>query len=799
MQHLDAIKNRLRAELPDKGISHVLKTLEGMLPSNAPKYDLLIALKSDYKKLKLEMLQGLLSKEEENRQQANLRRRVLELLRGLEPADFEKKARRSYLAPEQKIKKGHVLYRIPKQMQLEQESRCLVRIAFDKEMIVEDLDIDEDTELRSGVRISDYMKVEIVDPSPDGVFDIRTTSESVQLIDADDFTEWKFYVKPKQVGEHVLELKVNIMLQIDGEVRVREKTLEESVVIITQAPAPADAEQPWQQFGEELHWFYPSEIKSTRSASAYNLTLAMAGSILGVFVFSIIGYFAWIFQEENPINPTIAEETEKAKEGIMIPAEQDSAVKQAGRKRAQKSEETQAAKTTEENPEQDTELDLGGNDLTSLPPEIRQLKQQQDQASEGTLAAVMTEENPEQDTELDLRGIDLTSLPPEIGQLNNLTSLFLEDNQLKSLPPEIGQLTNLTRLDLEDNDLTSLPPEITQLTNLTELDLGGNRQLEFKDICMAFASFPKSIRIDADNKYASNEDENILLIKVDGGLEILPPEIGQLDNLTTLDLEDNDLTSLPPEIGQLTNLTRLDLDNNQLTSLPPEIGQLTNLTTLDLKGNQLKSLPPEIWQLTNLTMLDLSVNLISTLPSEIGQLVNLAELDMRNTLIPPEEYKKVKKLLPNCDIEYDSTSLRLRSISSLPPEIWQLTNLTELELLRLSSNDLTSLLPEIGQLNNLTELDLGWNDLTSLPPEIGQLTNLTELDLSYNELTSLPTEITQLNNLTTLDLEDNQLTSLPTEIGQLTKLEELDLKYNNFSQTERTSIRERLPNCEIEF
>ena len=252
MQHLDAIKDQLRSELPQKGISYVIKTLEGLLPSKSPKYDVLVALKADYRKLKLEVLEGLLSKAEENRQQAQIRRRLLDFLRGLEPEDFDKKARRSHLAPEQKIKKGHVLYRIPKQMQLAQESRCLVRIAFDKEMIVEDLDLDEDTELRSGIRISDYMKVEVVDPSPDGVFDIRTTSEPVQLIDADDFTEWKFYVKPKQAGEHILELKVNIMLQVDGEVRVREKTLEESVVIITEAPAQDTAEPTWQSFEEGI-------------------------------------------------------------------------------------------------------------------------------------------------------------------------------------------------------------------------------------------------------------------------------------------------------------------------------------------------------------------------------------------------------------------------------------------------------------------------------------------------------------------------------------------------------------------
>ncbi|MCH2245973.1 MAG: leucine-rich repeat domain-containing protein, partial [Crocosphaera sp.] len=52
------------------------------------------------------------------------------------------------------------------------------------------------------------------------------------------------------------------------------------------------------------------------------------------------------------------------------------------------------------------------------------------------------------------------------------------------------------------------------------------------------------------------------------------------DKRESLDLSFKGLTSIPPEIGQLTNLTSLNLWNNQLTNIPPEIGQLTNLTSL---------------------------------------------------------------------------------------------------------------------------------------------------------------------------------------------------------------------------
>jgi len=75
-------------------------------------------------------------------------------------------------------------------------------------------------------------------------------------------------------------------------------------------------------------------------------------------------------------------------------------------------------------------------------------------------------------------------------------------------------------------------------------------------------------------------------------------------------------------------------------------------------------------------------------------------------------------------------------------------------------------------------LDLSGKNLTTVPPELAQLTNLQRLDLSGNQLTTVPPELAQLANLQELHLHKNQLATVPPELGWLEKLERLELSGN---------------------
>ncbi len=190
----------------------------------------------------------------------------------------------------------------------------------------------------------------------------------------------------------------------------------------------------------------------------------------------------------------------------------------------------------------------------------------------------------------------------------------------------------------------------------------------------------------------------------------IPPELGDLTELSKLELDLNALTGpIPPELGNLTNLRHFSLDGNELTgSIPPELGNLSNLWILSLWDTGVSgSIPPELGKLTNVWYLRLlNNNLSGPIPPELGDMASLTHLRLDwNTLTGP-----------------------------IPPE---LGNLATLEQLHLNHNALTGPIPpSLGDLSNLEGLNLSSNRLTgSIPPELGKLSSLIGLYLSHNNLT----------------------------------------------------------------
>jgi len=92
--------------------------------------------------------------------------------------------------------------------------------------------------------------------------------------------------------------------------------------------------------------------------------------------------------------------------------------------------------------------------------------------------------------------------------------------------------------------------------------------------------------------------------------------------LTDLNLADDDLIELD-QLGNLINLTELDLSNNQLTTLSESLGNLTNLTKLNLEYNRFNSLPDWLGNLTNQVR---ALDALRSLPTRSTKLAGDPEL-----------------------------------------------------------------------------------------------------------------------------------------------------------------------------
>ena len=468
-----------------------------------------------------------------------------------------------------------------------------------------------------------------------------------------------------------------------------------------------------------------------------------------------------------------------------------------------------------------------------------------------------------------LWGLSLTdnrltgTIPPELGGLTSLYALELNQNQLSGeIPAELGNLSNLSSLSLWSNRLSgTLPHSLTRLSAIGHLRFEDNAGLcapadhafrkwfdavEYTSggICPADshpgdraaivalynatdgpnwsinANWLSDQPLDTWYGVTTEEDGRVteLFLSVNRLRWEIPPEIGNLTNLTYLHLGENQLSGkIPAEIGSLTNLTELYLNNNQLSGeIPSEIGGLTNLFLLQLGGNQLSGeIPAEIGNLTDLIFLLIRGNRFGgTLPDSVTKLSAMKDLrfdDNAGLCAPANEFFQewLDRLpsrrgddCPPAPVSGDRAALAALYHATDGPNWRNNTNwLTDQPLhtwygvttddsgrvteLSLRDNRLNGTIPpEIGSLSNLSVLALGANRLSgAIPSEIGSLTNLKLLGLGGNELSgAIPDELAGLSNLTELNLWGNHLSGeIPHELDRLSNLRSLALGHNRLS------------------
>ena len=222
-----------------KGIDIALNKLkEDLLPA-APHYNDFIAIKSRYQDCHKRYLNNTADQAEIEIEKNKIREALLNLIDELTEKDFKDDGT---LIKEEGPKKGAILYRIPRKMALDAETKSLIRIAFDKKYLLDGLTESKDDVVDELRRISDTVCVELVDPNNEKPFAIRNISEPIQLVDINDFTEWVFYITPLIEGEFPLCLKVTIIEFVNDKERKKDIVLEEQIVVVTKLEATANSD-----------------------------------------------------------------------------------------------------------------------------------------------------------------------------------------------------------------------------------------------------------------------------------------------------------------------------------------------------------------------------------------------------------------------------------------------------------------------------------------------------------------------------------------------------------------------------
>eukprot|EP00055_Hartaetosiga_balthica_P013203 m.66854 g.66854 ORF g.66854 m.66854 type:complete len:412 (-) comp8198_c2_seq1:6071-7306(-) len=220
------------------------------------------------------------------------------------------------------------------------------------------------------------------------------------------------------------------------------------------------------------------------------------------------------------------------------------------------------------------------------------------------------------------------------------------------------------------------------------------------------------------------------------------------------------LMTVPREIGMMQRLERLSVNNNAITCLPHTIGNCTSLKVVHLGRNLLEYLPMELFQLPNLQTLQAFNNVIKDLviPAKLAHPSRLTLLNLNHN-----------------------------NLASLPPTISQLSCLTSLSI---DNNELTTLPSEVCELVKLEHLSACGNHIRILPPTIHTMKCLKKLILIDNLLESIPIHALSIKTLRELDVSLNRIESIDKRVVMRCQSKKLKLHMasNPFRKKGRTEL-----------
>ncbi|XP_022672157.1 leucine-rich repeat-containing protein 40-like isoform X3 [Varroa destructor] len=137
--------------------------------------------------------------------------------------------------------------------------------------------------------------------------------------------------------------------------------------------------------------------------------------------------------------------------------------------------------------------------------------------------------------------------------VDQLLEVDFSFNKLTKVPEFLGKAQYLQYLNLQSNQLQDLPAELGSLKLIRELNISQNRFSKLPDCIYSWNQFEVLIA-----------SENLI-----GTIDV--HKLSQLEQLTTLDLRNNSIALIPPELGNLRQLKSLQLEGNLFRNPRPAV------------------------------------------------------------------------------------------------------------------------------------------------------------------------------------------------------------------------------------
>jgi Leucine-rich repeat (LRR) protein len=377
--------------------------------------------------------------------------------------------------------------------------------------------------------------------------------------------------------------------------------------------------------------------------------------------------------------------------------------------------------------------------------------------------------------------------PYSLGDQTALAELHVAGNALKTLPGSICTLPSLKVLDISNNALADIPYTLGYMKDLHRVSAAGNPIRTIRQSLLT--SSTSSVETEKLKQFLRTRGPNPYELEEGAAVHVFTssssssgPSSGCASLKTATDTH-----------GSLTHTVELRIREVGGQQKELDLSKL-ELTSLDLKStsliDRLLASPHCVDERAGticLLKLNLSGNSIGPhFPAELGELRHLRSLDLRENKLGASPLEPGDSSALGGLISLDLSGNKVRDLGVIA------RNISRLQVLLASNNDIDALSPNLALLTDLRELCLSHNRRLSRldTVDFSRLQSLTILDVSNCHISDISALESASSKFQTLLLDNNDLGSIPSFIGKFPSMICVSF-YGNPQRNVRQAIMDR--------